>query len=208
MLRLDHVVYAVRDLDQAASRFREEFGLDSSIGGRHQGWGTANRIVPLGDQYVELIGVVDADEAARTVFGRQVLERVEDGDGWFAIVAAADDVGAEADRLNLPVHAGSRERLDGEVVRWRMAGLEDPVREPWMPFFITWDVPAELHPGRVRAGHGVRAEAIAWVEIGGDEARLREWLGGEELPIRVGSEAPGIGRVAIATAGGGELVIE
>ncbi len=207
MLRLDHVVYAVRDLDAAGERFRKVFGLDSSVGGRHPGWGTANRIVPLGDQYIELIAVVDADEAERTVFGRQVLECTADRDGWCAIVAAADDVGAVAERLGLPVHAGTRQRPDGEVLRWRMAGLEDPVRETWMPFFITWDVPAEQHPGRVRAGHGVRAEAIARVEIGGDEARLREWLGGDELPIRVTGEAPGIRCVAIATSGG-EIVVE
>ncbi len=207
MLRLDHVVYAVRDLDAAAVRFRETFGLDSSVGGRHEGWGTANRIVPLGDQYLELIGVVDPDEAARTGFGRSVLERTTAGDGWYAIAAASDDVVLIGERLGLEIDAGTRERPDGEVVRWRMAGLEDPRREPWMPFFLTWDIPAELHPGRGRAGHGVRAEGIAWVEIGGDEARLREWLGGDELPIRVTADPPGIRRVAIATAGG-ELVIE
>ena len=35
MLRLDHVVYAVGDLDGAAVRFRQAFGLDSVAGGRH-----------------------------------------------------------------------------------------------------------------------------------------------------------------------------
>jgi hypothetical protein len=30
MLRLDHVVYAVPDLDEAAVRFRQEYGLDST----------------------------------------------------------------------------------------------------------------------------------------------------------------------------------
>ena len=76
-----------------------------------------------------------------------------------------------------------------------------------MPFFITWDVPPELHPGRDRAGHGVRAGSIAWVEIGGDADRLEEWLGGDVVPIRVAGDAPGIGRVAVATSDG-ELVIE
>jgi hypothetical protein len=48
MLRIDHVVYAMRDLDQAAVRFGEDFGLDSTEGGRHERGGTANRIVPWG----------------------------------------------------------------------------------------------------------------------------------------------------------------
>ena len=206
MLRLDHVVYAVRDLDGAAERFRRDFGLDSVVGGRHEGWGTANRIVPLGEQYVELIGVVDVAEAEATTFGRSVLERTETGDGWYTIAVATDDVVMIGERLGLEVDAGSRERPDGEVLKWRMAGLDDPRREPWMPFFLTWDVPVSLHPGSARAGHGVRAAGIAWAEVGGDAERLRAWLGDEELPIRVSDGNPGIRRVALATSDG-EFVI-
>lgn len=46
--RIDHVIYAVGDLEADAARFRDELGLESVVGGRHPGWGTANRIVPLG----------------------------------------------------------------------------------------------------------------------------------------------------------------
>jgi hypothetical protein len=207
MLRLDHVVYAVRDLDEAAVRFREGFGLDSTEGGRHERWGTANRIVPLGDQYVELVAAVDETVAALTGFGRGVLERASDGGGWFTIAAVAEDLDAVAARLGLEIGSGSRTRPDGETLRWRSAGLDDPRREPLMPFFLAWDVPDELHPGRARAGHGIRAEGIAWVEVGGDAERLRDWLGGEELPIRVVDAVPGIHRVALSTADG-ELVVE
>ena len=207
MLRLDHVVYAVPDLDEAAVRFREAFGLDSTEGGRHERWGTANRIVPLGDQYVELVAAVDETAAARTGFGRGVLERASGGGGWFTMAAVAEDLDAVAARLGLEIGSGSRTRPDGEILRWRSAGLDDPRREPWMPFFLAWDVPEELHPGRARAGHGIRAEGIAWVEVGGDAERLREWLGGEELPIRVIGGEPGLRRVGVATSDR-EIVIE
>ena len=206
MLRLDHLGYAVRDLDEAAVRFREEFGLDSVVGGRHAGFGTANRIVPLGEQYIEIVGVVDGVEAAGSAFGRSVLERTAERDGWLVIVVTTDDVEAEAARLGLEVTTGLRTRPDGSEVRWRMTGLDAPQREPWMPFFMTWDVPDERHPGRQRAGHGVRAEGLAWVEVGGEEAWLRDWLGGQDLPIRVTGAPPGIVRVAVATADG-EVVI-
>jgi hypothetical protein len=207
VLRLDHVVYAVPDLDEAAVRFRGEFGLDSTEGGRHQRWGTANRIVPLGDQYVELVAAVDEPMAAETAFGRGVLERAARGGGWFTLAAVADDLDAVASRLGLEVGSGSRARPDGETVRWRMAGLDDPRRETWMPFFLTWDVSDALHPGRARAGHAVRATGLGRVEVGGDAERLRTWLGGDELPIRVTDDEPGIHRVAISTTDG-ELVIE
>ena len=208
MLRLDHVVYAVLDLDQAAVRFREEFGLGSTEGGRHERWGTANRIVPLGDQYLELVAAVDGPMAAETAFGRGVLERAaRGGGGWFTIAAVTDGLDAVASRLGLEVGSGSRMRPDGQTVRWRMAGLDDPRREPWMPFFLAWDVTDELHPGRAGAGHGVRAQGIAWVEVGGDAERLRDWLGDEELPIRVIGGEPGLRRVGVATSDR-EIVIE
>lgn len=65
MLRLDHVVFAVGDLDEAAVRFREKLGLDSVAGGLHERWGTANRIVALGEEYVELVAAIDRDAALR-----------------------------------------------------------------------------------------------------------------------------------------------
>jgi hypothetical protein len=207
VLRLDHLGYAVRDLDAAAVRWREGFGLDSVEGGRHVGLGTANRIVPLGDQYIELIGVADRTEAEANAFGRSVLERTTERDGWLLIVVSSDDVEAEAARLGLQVVAGQRVRPDGSEVRWRMVGLDAPEREPWMPLFITWDIADELYPGRQRAGHGVKAEGLTWVEVAGDGQRLRSWLGSEDLPIRVIDGAPAIVRAAVATADG-EIVIE
>jgi hypothetical protein len=52
-----------------------------------------------------------------------------------------------------------------------------------------------------------QAEGIAWVEVGGKAKRLRGWLGGEELPIRVIGGEPGLRRVGVATSDR-EIVIE
>lgn len=102
-MRIDHLVVAVRDLDEAARRYREELGLDSAPGGRHPGWGTGNRIVPLGDDYVELIALIDADEAAGHPSGRAVLAAAEGGDRLFATCVATDDIEGVASRLGLEV---------------------------------------------------------------------------------------------------------
>jgi hypothetical protein len=206
VLRLDHVVYAAADLDEAADRFRRHFGLDSSAGGRHPGWGTANRIVPLGAAYLELIAVVEPAAAEGSRFGRSILEAAGDGGSWVTMAASTPTIHEVAGRLGLEVVEGRRERPDGSEIRWRSAGVEDPRREPWMPFFLEWDVPPELHPGRARAGHGVRVDGIARVDVGGDAARLDDWLGGRDLPIRVLDGVPGIRAVALATEDG-ELVV-
>lgn len=202
MLRIDHAVYAVRDLDAAAERFRRELGLDSTEGGRHGRWGTANRIVPFGEDYLELIAVLDTDRAAASAFGRATMERAASGEGWLAIAVATDDLDAVAARLDLEMVEGQREHPDGQVLRWRSAGLEDPRRTPSLPFFIEWDVPAEIHPGRARAGHGLRVQGIAAVEVGGGTSRLQDWLGGEDLPIRSADGASRIRSVALATSDG------
>src|SRR5687767_14564658 len=137
-LRVDHVVYAVDDLDVAAAQFLEEHGLASVDGGRHPGWGTANRIVPLGPAYLELVAVVDAAEAAASPFGRWVAgvrpRRVRPF-GW---AVRTDELDAVARRLGLTVASGSRAARDGRLVRWRLAGIEQAAAEPSLPFFIEW----------------------------------------------------------------------
>ena len=89
MLRIDHVVYAVEDLDEAALGFRQTHGLDSVAGGRHERWGTANRIVPLGDQYLELVATVDPGRAGTSGFGRDVLRQAAEGGSWHVEVSLA-----------------------------------------------------------------------------------------------------------------------
>jgi glyoxalase-like protein len=202
MLRLDHVIFATPDLDATAEDWRRRLGLDSVEGGRHERWGTANRIVPLGDDYVELVAVLDPDEGRANAFGRAVLER---GQGWLGPVVATDDLDAIAARLGLEISSGSRRRPDGQTLRWRSAGFDDPRRAWWMPFFIAWDVPPERHPGRERAGHGIQVRGIASVSLIGDRERLRSWLGDDDtLPFEIahGDDAGAIDGVKIATAGG------
>jgi hypothetical protein len=208
MLEIDHVVYAVRDLDAAAERFSRYHGLDPVAGGRHAGWGTGNAIVPLGAQYVELISVLDVEEAAGTVFGRTMLAFLRGSDRPWAIVCRTDELDAHAARLDLEVSEGSRTRPDGQVIAWRGAGLDDPRREAFMPFFIEWRLASEeLYPGRAPADHAARARGIAWIEAGGDHRRLTDWLGGADLPIRLVGGPPAVRRFAIATTDG-ELVID
>lgn len=205
MYSIDHVVLAVADLDEAGERWKREHGMASVPGGVHVNWGTGNRIVPMGDDYLELISVVDPDVSRTTAFGRALLGLTADGaDRWFAVCLADTDLDATAERLQLRIEQGSRIRPDGAELRWRGAGLTDAVREPWFPFFITWDVPPGLHPGSATVRHDVAVTGIANVELEGDASRLRDWLGpdGDGLPLTVVEGDPGMRAVTFSTAEG------
>ncbi|TMD01551.1 MAG: VOC family protein [Chloroflexi bacterium] len=54
---LDHVIIGVNDLAQATSVFSEKIGLVPRGGGTHHSGGTANRIILIGDTYLELITI-------------------------------------------------------------------------------------------------------------------------------------------------------
>jgi Glyoxalase-like domain len=200
------VIYAVRDLDAADKRFSERFGLASVRGGRHRGWGTANRIVPLGTSYLELVAVVDPAEARASDFGRAVLGAVGQREQLVGWAVATDDIEPIARRLDLEVTPGSRTRPDGSTLSWRVAGLARAMEAGSLPLFIQWDGPSELHPGAAVAEHRSRPRGIAWIEVTADERGLREWLGDSDLPLRVAAGRPSLSAVGIGTAAG-EVVV-
>src|SRR6478672_8078845 len=122
VLAIDHVILPVRDLGLEAAELEARYGLASVEGGRHPGWGTANRIVPLGDSYLELIAVVDPAEADRSTFGRWVGGAARGLPlGW---AVCTDRIGDEAARLGLEIVAGARDRSDGTRLSWKLAGVE------------------------------------------------------------------------------------
>src|SRR3954462_10874048 len=113
-MRLDHVIYGTADLDAAQRRIERELGLDVLPGGRHVGQGSHNRIVPLGDGYLELMAIHDAGEAAKNPFGQVLLEvlAVERLVGWAVLV---DDIEAVAELNGTPILSVRRETLGASV---------------------------------------------------------------------------------------------
>ena len=184
-MRLDHAIWATRDLDAAAARFERDYGLSAAGGGRHEGMGTHNRIVPLGGGYVELLAIADADEAAASPLGRFVDAAAEGWMGWAVVV---DDVDAVAERLGTEMTVIARAGFTA-----RLTGVVEALAEPTLPFFLQRDE-GTPDPGEDGAGGG-----LAWVEVAGDAGRLREWLGGTGLPVRVRPGEP-----ALVGAGAGE----
>jgi hypothetical protein len=194
-LVVDHVVLAVRTLDDAPELFAQH-GLSAYQGGVHRGWGTANVIAPLGSSYLEGIGVVDREEAAHSVFGRWLASTLARRQRFMGWCVRTDDIEAVARRLGRPVDPGSRLRTDGQELRWRTVGSERALYDPSMPFFIQWDVEPELHPGR--GGDG----ALLSVEVRGDEARIRHWLGEIPAGVVLSYGEPAVRRVVLRTDDG------
>jgi Glyoxalase-like domain len=180
-VRIDHVILATADLDAAAQRLEREHGLRAVGGGRHEGLGTYNRIVPLGGGYLELLAVADAEEARRSPLGSAVLERIaRTGDGLMGWAVAVDDVAPVAARLGTAISTIARSGLTA-----RLTGVAEAMREPALPFFIARD------PG-IADPSGGGGPGIAWLEVAGDGERLRSWLDGAALPVRVVEGPPGV----------------
>ena len=195
MLVIDHVIYGVRDLDEASRRVADEYGLPVSPGGVHPG-GTKNTAVLCRDRsYVELLAATGPSSA-------EWLQRlISDGDRLIAWAVRTEDIDAVAARLGLDVADGSIEMPDGTIGTWRSAAA--PRNEPSLPFVIQYGE-SRSEP-RMDLPDGA-PDGIAWVEVGGDAARVAEWLGGADIDVRVTDAPPGVYAVAVRTTSG-EIVI-
>jgi Glyoxalase-like domain len=168
ILGIDHVALATADPDATAADLEARLGLAAGGGGRHEALGTFNRLIWLGDAYLELIGVFDPALARRSWLGKPVLDALASGSSLVTWVIAVDDLdgalrwGPPEGGLIGP-SAGERRRPDGRVVKWRIAHPETAT--PTSPGVIEHDVAAaewtpperaaraaEVHPlgGRVR----------------------------------------------------------
>ena len=143
---IDHVIFAVSDPDAAAQQLAATLGLAVTGGGRHEAHGTYNRLVWLGDSYVEVMGVFDQTVAANSWWGGHMQAVLAQGtDGQAGLVFATADLEATLMRLHAqrsalgePV-AGERHRPDGAVVRWRSARPPAPDPELGLVFVIEHD---------------------------------------------------------------------
>lgn len=204
MLDVDHVIVAVRDLTATADRMLDTYGLASVEGGAHEEWGTANRLVPIGDQYLELLAV--ADESTRHPIADAVRAASADGDSLMGVCCEVDDIAARAERLGSALIPGMRRLPDGTPVTWRLTGVDGALGRG-LPFFIQWDQGRESRMSTVEPDHRVAPQRIARVDLGGDPAALADWLGEASPALRALGGPPGLRAVVVATSTG-DLVVE
>ena len=140
---MDHLVYGVPDLDEAVEGFAARLGEKPRVGGKHQGLGTHNAILPLESLvYVELIAPDPGQEAPGRPrpFGLDDLDRprlvtwAARTDEIKAAVALARQRGFD------PGEVLDLQRADpsGETLSWQLTFRPEPVGDGLVPFAIDW----------------------------------------------------------------------
>lgn len=156
LARLDHLVYAAPDLDEAARDLEKRLGVRATPGGQHPGRGTRNELIALGpSSYLEILGPdpgqpepekprwlgIDALSAPRIA-------------GWAVKWNDLEKLVADAARAGVQlgdVGRGSRQRPDGVVLFWRFTDPPNVLGDGLVPFFIDWG--ASPHPAATSSAH-------------------------------------------------------
>lgn len=143
---IDHLVYAVPELEAGVAAIEERFGVRATGGGQHVGQGTHNRLLALGPRtYLEIIAPDPGqpDPGRPRPFG---VDGVQEP-GLVAWALGCDDI--EQARTDATargfdpgeVMEGQRRTAEGEIVRWRLTS--NAVTGGVVPFLISWgDTPS------------------------------------------------------------------
>ncbi|MDT8855299.1 VOC family protein [Paracoccaceae bacterium Fryx2] len=157
MLAFDHLAVSALTLDEGVAAVEAALGVALAGGGQHPHMATHNRLLGLGDLYLEVIA---ADPAAP----RPAWPRWFDLDAFAGQprltnwVARCDDL--EAEVAASPAGVGVPVALARGDYRWRMAVPADG-RLPFdgcFPALIEWQGPA--HPARALPDAGVRLRRL------------------------------------------------
>ena len=141
---IDHIIIGVNNLDKAATQFSQKPGLAVSGGGIHPTAGTANRIIVIGDTYLELIAIHNPAEAQQSM-----LDRLAIHEGYLNFVLASNDIEADSTAFinrSVLVHGPTPGLLmtdDGRARGWSRTHIERPDLAQRYPFIIQHDSSGE-----------------------------------------------------------------
>lgn len=179
MLTFDHIALSAGTLAEGVAHVEAALGLPMAGGGEHPLMGTHNRLIGMGDLYLEVIAVNPAAPAP----GRPRwfdLDRFSGPPRLSNWVASCDDIAAE---LALsPAGAGEITPIARGDFRWRMAVPADGCLpfDGAFPGLIRWDGP---HPAPLLPDVGLR---LTRLEIAHPQAgALRSALAGRFSDDRI-----------------------
>ena len=120
--RVDHLVVGSADLEAGVRWVEERLGVSPIFGGVHDGFGTRNALLGLGEQYLEVLALDPAQADVSIPWNEQLRAMLSPGLLTVAVARAP---------LHHPVPM-SRLRADGVRLQWELEFTRTPL------FFIDW----------------------------------------------------------------------
>lgn len=142
-VQLDHLVYAVRDLDAGIASIERLIGVRAAMGGKHTGRGTHNALLSLGTgSYLEIIAP-DPEQPPPSEPRAFGLDRLREPRlvTWAVRVPDMDDRASKAVVAGYdpgPIVPLSRRLPDGGELRWRLTLPAIRSGDGLVPFMIEW----------------------------------------------------------------------
>lgn len=180
MLIFDHIVVSARTLEEGIAAVSQKLGVPLANGGKHRAMGTHNRLLGLGDIYLEVIAI-DPDAPCPSHprwFDLDHFDAEPQITHWAASVYDLDKTLNE-----LPSSAGTPRALARADLLWRMAVPEDG-RLPWnggFPGLVQWQ--GGLHPSHLLPQYQIRLEMFEIFHP--DDDTLRHLLKGRISDRRI-----------------------
>jgi hypothetical protein len=185
-LRLDHLAVSALSLDEGVAAVESALGVPLSGGGQHPHMATHNRLLGLGDIYLEVIA---ADPSApRPTWPRWFdLDHFTGPPRLTNWIAATDDLATALS--NAPEGTGTATTLTRGDYRWQMA-IPATGRLPFdnaFPALIQWHGP--LHPARALPDSGIRLTLLEIAHPQADALRAALPLTDPRVQITQGPKA-------------------
>lgn len=217
-MHLDHVSISSPNLFYGAHRLRLESKLSFYDGGHLQSGDHANRIFPLGaNTYLELNGIVNAhavaDPKSRPWWYEKVQTVGECFTGLGFRVDTREELDAIAKKKRYAIAQAPIARVcpNGYVLRAFSAPSGQLTAPKGLPNWY-WFEDFPMHPSGQppsTAPKITRPDGVAWIEVGGTEPQMYDWLDvpAGTFPFRFNGKLPGVYAIGVKTMKGGEIVI-
>jgi hypothetical protein len=159
--KVDHLVLAVPSLEEGIKKVEKLTGVRPQIGGQHQGRGTWNALLALGyGSYLELIAP-DPKQTPPAKGAWMGVDKIKVPTliHWAAKVEGIHKFLKTAKEQQLHIgslSAGSRTRINGQVISWMLTEPVSGSDGGILPFLIDWedsDHPAENLPQHCKLVH-------------------------------------------------------
>lgn len=217
-MHLDHFSISSPNLYYGAHRLRLESTLSFYDGGHFSNGDHANRIFPLGlNTYLELNGIVNAESVADPKNRPWWYERVQTvGECFTGLgfrVDTLEELQAIAKRKNYTIAQAPTTRVwpNGYAMRAHSAPSTQATWTKGLPNWY-WFEDLPMHPSGqppLSWPNITRPDGIAWIEVGGTEKEMYDWLEVPKgtFPFKFNGKLPGLYALGVKTMKGGEIVI-